>query len=262
MNQDRVKDILLSVRPCETEFSVVFSGKKSDKVNGLYKPEAREIIIHNHNFDDDNQLIYTALHEYAHHLHAEKFDGKITCRAHGAEFWSILHSLLDIAEEKKIYLNPVEAHTELKSLADKIKTACLAENGRIMKEFGMLLMEAEKLCKQYNARFEDFMDRVLQVPRTTAKAAMLSNAYDVPSTMGFDAMKLVSGIKNPEKRNEAIHAFSSGQSQDTIRHSLKATKNEDEIDPETKLVQERSRIEKTIQKLQDRLEEINSTLGI
>ncbi|MCK7483142.1 MAG: hypothetical protein M0C28_43355 [Candidatus Moduliflexus flocculans] len=41
-------------------------------MNGLYKPAAREIILHNRNFDDDLQLVYTALHEYAHHLHRER----------------------------------------------------------------------------------------------------------------------------------------------------------------------------------------------
>ncbi|MDP3178270.1 MAG: hypothetical protein Q8M76_10235, partial [Spirochaetaceae bacterium] len=62
MNQDQVKRILLQVEDCRTEFSLVFSGKESAIVNGLYKPGSREIIIHNRNFDSDDQLVYTALH--------------------------------------------------------------------------------------------------------------------------------------------------------------------------------------------------------
>ena len=84
MNQDQVKEKLLAIEDAPLEFSVIFSGKRSKKVNGLYKPDTREILIHNKNFQGgsggekaqgatataDNLLIYTAIHEYAHHLHA------------------------------------------------------------------------------------------------------------------------------------------------------------------------------------------------
>ncbi|MDR0601298.1 MAG: hypothetical protein LBG42_02855, partial [Treponema sp.] len=73
MNQDQVKAKLLAIEDAPLEFSLVFSGKSSKKVNGLYKPESREIIIHNKNFtaeggQNENLLLYTAIHEYAHHL--------------------------------------------------------------------------------------------------------------------------------------------------------------------------------------------------
>ena len=76
MNQDKVKEILLSLRDTSLEFSVTFTGKESKKVNGLYKPDTKEILIHNKNFKNDNQLVYTAIHEYAHHLECEKNGGK------------------------------------------------------------------------------------------------------------------------------------------------------------------------------------------
>jgi len=82
MNQDAVKAMLLSVEEPRTEFTLIFSGKSSKKCNGLYKPDTREIILHNRNFEDDNQLAYTALHEYAHHLHAERSGGMLSPRAH------------------------------------------------------------------------------------------------------------------------------------------------------------------------------------
>ncbi len=95
MNQDQLKDILLSIEDAPLDFSLLFSGKQSNKVNGLYKPESREIIIHNRNFNDDNLLIYTAIHEYAHHLHACSRGGNLSSRAHTAEFWAVFHRLLD-----------------------------------------------------------------------------------------------------------------------------------------------------------------------
>ena len=64
MNQDQVKERLLQLEQVKTDFMVTFSGKNSKKVDGLYYPDKREIIIHNQNFVDDNQLMYTAIHEF------------------------------------------------------------------------------------------------------------------------------------------------------------------------------------------------------
>ena len=86
MNQDQVKSILLEVEECPTPFTLVFSGKANKKVNGLYKPENAEIVLHNKNFESDNQLLYTALHEYAHHLHHVRRGGLQQSRPHTQEF--------------------------------------------------------------------------------------------------------------------------------------------------------------------------------
>ena len=69
MNQDQVKEILLQIEESELEFSVTFTGKASKKVNGLYKSDTHEILLHNKNFSVDNELLYTAIHEYTHHRH-------------------------------------------------------------------------------------------------------------------------------------------------------------------------------------------------
>ena len=101
MNQDKVKEILLSLRDTSLEFSVTFTGKESKKVNGLYKPDTKEILIHNKNFKNDNQLVYTAIHEYAHHLECEKNGGKSSGgRCHTNSFWACFHSLLEEAEKQ------------------------------------------------------------------------------------------------------------------------------------------------------------------
>ena len=71
MNQDQVKEKLSKLYDCKHEFTVVFSGKKTGKVNGLYKHPGSEIIIHNRNFVDGNGkqndmlLMFTAIHELA-----------------------------------------------------------------------------------------------------------------------------------------------------------------------------------------------------
>jgi hypothetical protein len=130
MNQDQVKAAFLSIEEAPLEFEVIFSGKKSKKVNGLYKCEQREIIIHNRNFSDENLLLYTAIHEYAHHLHACSRGGALSSRAHTAEFWAILHGLLEKAEAKRVYKNVFDRSPELSELTGLIQKKYLAENGK------------------------------------------------------------------------------------------------------------------------------------
>ena len=70
MNQDQVKEKLLALKvPCK-DFTLVFSGKASKQVNGLYKSADATIVLHNRNFTSDTALMYTALHELTHHLMA------------------------------------------------------------------------------------------------------------------------------------------------------------------------------------------------
>ena len=121
MNQDRVKEILEAIEAPPAPFTLAFSGKTNKKVNGLYKPANAEIVIHNRNFESDNQLVYTAIHEYAHHVHCCSNGGKLSGRAHTAEFWSILHGLLQKAEEKGVYRNVFADSPELEELTETIR---------------------------------------------------------------------------------------------------------------------------------------------
>jgi fructose 1,6-bisphosphatase len=117
MNQDTVKEKLQSIHKSPVDYTVIFSGKKSAKVNRLYKPLSKEIIIHNMNFIDgegkqnENLLIITAIHELAHHVViAEK--GNESPRAHSQDFWVTFHDLLDVAEKKGIYRAEIDAETQ------------------------------------------------------------------------------------------------------------------------------------------------------
>jgi hypothetical protein len=259
MNQDQTRELLLKTRQCKTDFTVIFSGKKSSKVNGLYKPDSREILLHNHNFENDNELIYTALHEYAHHLHSESRGGSLSPRAHGPDFWAIFHSLLEDAEKKKLYRNIFEEVSELEDLADRIRTECLSENGKVMKSLGALMIQAEELCRKHGARFEDFIDRALGMSRVTAKTCMKVSAWDINPQLGYDGMKLVAGVGDPAKRREAEKALLSGHSPDSVRVALKKDKDDDE-DPAEFLQKERQRLERTIESLKARLKDVESKI--
>ncbi|MCX7023966.1 MAG: hypothetical protein NT080_05025 [Spirochaetes bacterium] len=258
MNQDQVKAMLLGLKDATTEFSVVFSGKKSSLVNGLYKPATREIILHNRNFEDDGQLVYTAIHEYAHHVHSERTKFVTTARSHTNEFWTIFHELIEKAEADGIYRNRFD-EPEFAELTRRIKSACLAEDGRIMLEFGRLVADAERLCREKKVRFEDYIDRALGVPRMTAYTAMKAASYGLETGYGWDAMKLLAGVRDPGRRSVATEAFRAGKPPETIKSLIRSERPSE--DPIERLAKERDRIERTIEHLQARLKEIERELG-
>jgi hypothetical protein len=258
MNQDQVKGTLLSIADAPMEFAVIFSGKKSKKVNGLYKPDVREIIIHNRNFSDDNLLLYTAIHEYAHHLHACSLGGSLPSRSHTTEFWAIFHDLLEKAEAGGIYKNVFAESPELSALTETIREKYLLQNGSLVKELVMLLLKAGELCDAIGARFEDYIDRVLCIPRLAAKTSIKMFEYDLNPSLGSDNMRFLAGIKNGEDRNAAEQSLLAGRSPDAVkREALKRPAGED---PRLKLEKEKLRLERTISSLTRRLDEVEREL--
>lgn len=258
MNQDQVKEILLQIEESGLEFSVTFTGKASKKVNGLYKSDTHEILLHNKNFSVDNELLYTAIHEYTHHRLCE-LDGIRSGRVHTQRFWSYFHRLLQKAEEKGLYKIAMEESPELLELTDTIRTTIMTEDGKLMKELGRLLSKARVLCKQAGVRYEDYIDRVLCLPRASAATIEKIHAFDVKPELGYEAMKVVANIANPDKRAAAEDLFLQKHSPAFVRDSVK-NKPQDE-DPRRKLENEKRRIERTIVSLQARLSELEDTLA-
>jgi len=266
MNQDQVRERLLSVQDSPLEFSLVFSGKTSRKVNGLYKPESREIIIHNRNFDRedraiaDNLLMYTALHEYAHHLHCCASGGKLPARAHTREFWATFHALLEKAEAKEVYRDIISGSPELTELTQTIREQYLKENGNLVKELGRQLLKAHEICEELGVRFEDYVDRMLRIPRTSANVAMKIFNYDLNPESGADNMRFLAGIRGGQKRKEAESALLGGKSPDTVRAEV--AKRPPEAEPTVRLEKERERLKRTIESLSQRLDEVNRELEL
>jgi hypothetical protein len=262
MNQDKIKQKLLTIEDAPLEFSLVFSGKKSKKVNGLYKPGSREIIIHNRNFQPDdagqNLLLYTAIHEYAHHLHACSRGGTLSPRAHNSEFWAIFHALLEKAEKKKIYSDVFSVSPELLKLTDVIRDKYLKNNGELVKEMGKHLLKAHDLCTGIGVRFEDYVDRMLRIPRTAANMAIKMFEYDITPEVGADNMRFLAGIRDSDERKAAETALIKGKSPDSVKIQVR-NKNREE-DPIVLLEKEKTRLERTIATLNKRLDEVKKEL--
>lgn len=268
MDNEKIKEILLDIAPSNIEFTVTQTGKESKRVNGLYSPDTHEILLHNKNFKTDNELIYTAIHEYTHHLNAEKLlnstgnaNAVYNAKVHNQEFWAKFNELIEIAEQKGYYKIGIEDSPELQELTQRIKKDFLEENGKLMTEFGKLLIQAYDLCKKANVRYEDYIDRVLCLPRNSAKDIRKLGTVEVNPALGFDNMKIVASVKKKDERSEIEKQFLDGKSPAGVREMMKqkacACKNDDQ---KTKLEKEKSRLKKTIAQLSQRLEYVEEAL--
>ena len=268
MTNERIKEILLDIQQTNLDFTVTMTGKESKKVNGFYKPDTHEIFLHNKNFKSDNMLIYTAVHEYTHHvITVEKQELDPTycpsCRSHTQEFWATFGGLIKIAEEKGYYKIGWEENEELKALTEDIKTNYLTKNGELMREFGKKLSKAYELCQEAEVRYEDYIDRVLCIPRNSAKDIRKVSSIDIDPSIGFDNMKVVANVKKADQRKEVEQEFlDGGKSPSTVREMMKQKNLQaKQADPKTKLEKEKGRLEKTIAQLTERLEFVEESLA-
>lgn len=267
MENEKIKEILLDVEDTQLDFTVIQTGKESKKVNGLYKIETHEILLHNKNFKSDNALIYTAVHEYTHHVLTEELINETgnpmppSVKVHTQKFWSRFSGLLEKAEQKGHYILGLEKSPELEKLTEDIRKNYLTVNGKLMQEFGKLLSRAFELCEAADIRYEDYIDRVLCLPRTSAHDIMQLGAVQVNPALGYDNMKIVAKIRDPDKRAAAEEDFLSGKSRATVQSGLKKSRSDDEDDMKTKLEKEKNRLEKTIASLTSRLEMVEEKLS-
>lgn len=257
MNQDQVKEILLQLNDDVEEFFVIFSGKSSKKVNGLYHPDSREIIIHNKNFENDQLLLYTAIHEFAHHVHITQSPIPVGARAHTIEFRRIFHDLLRLAEQKELIGNVFETDQDFINLTTEIKKNLIGPQGELARKLGEAFIQAQSLCKKKGYRFEDYIERVIQFDKSTAQTLMKAKTLELPSDLGYENMKLVAAVGDAEGREKLQKSLSEGSSRDLAKFSIKKPEAED---PMTRLLKEKKRIERTIDSLTKKLEQVNMNL--
>ncbi len=260
MNQDRLKQLLLELKGDVEDFDLIFSGKKSLKVDGLYKPEIRQIIIHNKNTEDENALLYTGIHEFAHHVHFTTSPVPVSRRAHTREFWTILHTLLERAEEKGIYRNKFKTIDEFRQLTNELKENYLVKNGKLMRDFGKLLLKAFNLCRKYDMSFDDYADRELGFGRNEAKKLIRIYNEGINPAVGYHNMETLLRIRDSDKRQTAEKDLMGGRSPDMVKQEFLPSKTSVHNDPVEELRKEKQRIERSIQSLKERLEKVEANL--
>ena len=147
---------------------------------------------------------------------------------------------------------------ELEKLTQTIRKKYLTENGNLVKELGQLLLKAHELCSAIGGRYEDYIDRVLRIPRQAASLAVRMHQYNLNPETGADNMRFLAGITNEEKRQSAENSLLAGKSPDTVKIALRKKPEED--DPRLSLEKEKIRLERTIASLTKRLEEVEREL--
>jgi len=253
-----VKNLLLGLDPNVEEFFVIFSGKKSKKVNGLYKPASREIIIHNKNMQTDNALLYTVIHEFAHHIQFTRTHSPISARCHTGAFRAIFHSLLFTAEKQGIYDNGFDTIPEFRELTRRIKRDFLGAHGSLIRELGAVLTHAMELCNRHGLNFEDYTNRTLKMKSGSARLFIRLAAMDIDPGLGYENMKSLSAIRDPALRKQAETALKADFSPDMVHTGF--IKKDEAKDPLTALTAEKKRLEKTIASLNGRLAAVKQRL--
>ncbi|MDR1587595.1 MAG: hypothetical protein LBS57_09080 [Treponema sp.] len=258
MNQDMVKELLQKLHESPAEYNVIFSGKKSPKVNGLYKPGKNEILIHNRNFENnergENLLFYTAMHELAHHIQFTELKQK-SARAHTQLFYSVLDDLVDSAEKKGVYKMPIDKDTQ--ELIDEAKDIS-REIAALQRKLGQVLMQLHESCVEKGIRYEDVIERKAQIARQTEKKAIKAYNLNLSEEIGADIQEAAIKERDEEKIEAIVHAGQKGKSIDQAKRAV--AKPIDQEDETVSLAKEKKRIEHTIASLSRRLEEVEEQL--
>jgi hypothetical protein len=251
MDNDSIKKALLQIHECKTDFTVTMTGKASKKINGLYKPATHEILLHNRNFKNDNQIMYTAIHELTHHvLHTEMQEDRQ--KSHSGPFWSTFAGFLDRAVELNLYSRKRSEETQklVQEAAELHKqiTELQISLGKLLNKLSVVSFEAGE-------RFEDIVNRDLQLDSKTVTT--LRNMAAGNNKIPFEIQKL---LQNSSKAQapQIIAAVQAGKTVSQIRAAAKNTGTEHS--EYSDLVKERDRLEHTITQLKTRYEEIMEQL--
>lgn len=253
MTNEEIKNKLTKLYDCKEDFTVTMSGKASSRVNGLYKPLTHEIILHNKNFKNDNQLMYTAVHEFTHHvLTTEK--GVKTTKAHSGVFWVTFYDFLDKAIKEGFYTRNRNSKTqELITQAKDIQKALV----ELQKQLGTVLNKLHEVCEEEGERIEDVIESDLQMSRNKAKELQRMAVSD--SEFSDEMTKTISSAKDVMLAKKAAE---DGKTVEQVKAIAKKTKPvDDDLESPEQLRREKKRLETTIERLNDRLVQVEETLA-
>ena len=101
------------------------------------------------------------------------------------------------------------------------------------------------------------------MPRNAEKDIRKVGAVPVNPAIGFENMKVVASVKNPDQRAEVEQEFLEGnKSPSSVRELMKQkSQSAKQDDKKTKLEKEKTRLERTISQLTQRLEIVEESLA-
>ena len=252
MTNEEIKTNLKKLFDCKEDFTVIQTGKKSNKVNGLYKPDSHEIFLHNKNFGTENELMYTAVHEFTHHyLRTEKGDkgGR-----HNSLFWATFYDFLEKAISYGFYVRTRSEETQkLIDEAKEIQKAIIDAQRKL----GETLSKIYESCDRNNERVEDVIEHDLQITRNKAKEYQKMRNSDTNSD---EMAKVINSAKDVMIKAAAQKAADEGKTVEQVKQIAKAKPVDDNLESPERLRREEKRLETTIERLNDRLVQVQETL--
>lgn len=274
MDNGEIKELLLRLESPAEDVTVVQSGKSSEKVNGLYKPAERTIILHNRNDELKSReaLLRTAVHQYAHHLivYGTAADPvplpeprEEISRHHGSRFSACHHRLLAKAAALDIGLGsfPWSADPRLSEISDTLKGTLLPRYGALALELGGVYAEAEKRCAERGFSFEEWLEDGAGVDPAEAKRMVRAHREGLSPGTGYDAMKSI--LKIPKEHwEEAARAVESGSGTPrAVEAAFRPPFREAAEEEEARLLKEKRRLEKKIEEMKLRLSRLEAKLS-
>jgi hypothetical protein len=247
MTAEQVKEKLIEVYAGRETFSVSFR-RLSKTVWGKYLPYTRSIVVDHGKMSNDTMLMYTALHELAHHVcHHDK--GQQGRQSHTKLFWGVFHDLLDRAEARGIYQRSEDP--EIGALVEGARGKD-RETAALQRELGGILKDLWELCEKKGVRPEDVVERQVGLSRKTMgallRAAELTGMAEAEQ-LGQDAQERLAKARTDGGLRELLAGYLAGRSM----AQLDRGKEGRDLDPLQRLEAEAAALDHKIQLLQERL---------
>ena len=260
MTQEEVKNRLVKLHECEKPFAVTFSGRKNKSANGTYRLFDNLITINERNFSEgeagDSLLFYTAMHELAHHIQMTEYK-QIGNRSYTKLFNAILDDLADKAQRLGFYRS---YSVELEKLIGEAQSIT-RQIAKLQRELGKVLCKLNDACEKEGVRYEDAVKRGVKISLETEKKSRVIAAANLPESVSADVQEAVAGERDEEKRRAMTIAARAGKSVAQVQNAGTSRPSGKSGSETGNLLMEKERLEKTIEKLQQRLREVMARLN-
>lgn len=276
MDNASVHKALSQLEEAAEDFELIQSGKGSEKLNGLYKPQEKAIILHNRNdaMQDSAVFLRCAIHQYAHHLCIYgSAAAPVSCpepqegiaKRHGSRFNACYHRLLARAREQELLKeqSPWQRDPGMEQLSGELKGDLLPRYGRIVLELGDLYLRVWRRCEEKGFPFGLWLEEESGMDAPEARRMMKLKEEGIRPEPGYEAMKRL--VKLPqEERRVAEEAVVSGEKSakavEAVYQAPAPLKRNSE-DEAQRLLHEKELLEKRMMKIQNRIERLHQRLA-
>ena len=153
----KIKEILISIKNSNDDFEVYIRHGAGFRVAGTYIYEKKRILLYLYHLKSNNDLIRTAIHEYAHHFVPYQVH-------HNTAFWECYFDLLEKAKKKGLDLCNIENSEKLLKITSIIKKYNLINNRKIFKkDLKWIFYVIIELCKEIDIDFQYYTVKYLEM---------------------------------------------------------------------------------------------------